>query len=276
MRFGRSVLRFAPSGRVRPLSWLDRGSRSTGSSSLIDSRCSTLIRALTSATPSWSSLEPPAGLSAAPCWPPGPVRRHTRDAVCAAPLTTRRRSSGLDGLEGIPIRRFLHPPLPRGGPALSMLGGRPGLRRPHPDGAHARSRPARRPSRPALPGRLGALRLARGGGGPRPGDVRRVLARPRFLRHEDDLGYLLRTLRNTFLTQRRNESRRLRPGPLPDQLDWSPIRVRATRMPRSRPPRSMRRSPRSRRTSATRSSRSMSPVSRTRRPPAPSAFPRAL
>ena len=47
----------------------------------------------------------------------------------------------------------------------------------------------------------------------------RVLARPRFLRHEDDLGYLLRTLRNTFLTLRRNESRRLRPGPLPDQLD---------------------------------------------------------
>ena len=50
----------------------------------------------------------------------------------------------------------------------------------------------------------------------------RVLARPRFLRHEDDLGYLLRTLRNTFLTQRRNESRRLRPGPLPDELDLVP------------------------------------------------------
>ena len=47
----------------------------------------------------------------------------------------------------------------------------------------------------------------------------RVLARPRFLRREDDLGYLLRALRNTFLTQRRNESRRLRPGPLPDELD---------------------------------------------------------
>jgi RNA polymerase sigma-70 factor (ECF subfamily) len=47
----------------------------------------------------------------------------------------------------------------------------------------------------------------------------RVLARPRLLRNEDDLGYLLRTLRNTFLTQKRNESRRLRPGPLPDQLD---------------------------------------------------------
>jgi RNA polymerase sigma-70 factor (ECF subfamily) len=47
----------------------------------------------------------------------------------------------------------------------------------------------------------------------------RVLARPRLLRHEDDLGYLLRTLRNTFLTQKRTESRRLRPGPLPEQAD---------------------------------------------------------
>jgi RNA polymerase sigma-70 factor, ECF subfamily len=47
----------------------------------------------------------------------------------------------------------------------------------------------------------------------------RVLSRPRFLRHEDDLGYLLRALRNTFLNQKRTESRRLRPGPLPEQLD---------------------------------------------------------
>ena len=47
----------------------------------------------------------------------------------------------------------------------------------------------------------------------------RVLARPRVLRREDDLGYLLRALRNTFLTQKRTESRRLRPDPLPDQLD---------------------------------------------------------
>jgi RNA polymerase sigma-70 factor (ECF subfamily) len=47
----------------------------------------------------------------------------------------------------------------------------------------------------------------------------RVLARPRLLRSEDDLGYLLRTLRNTFLNRKRAESRRLRPGPLPDQLD---------------------------------------------------------
>src|SRR6266705_2556955 len=47
----------------------------------------------------------------------------------------------------------------------------------------------------------------------------RVLARPRFLRNEDDLGYLLRALRNTFLTQRRTASRRVRPDPLPDELD---------------------------------------------------------
>ena len=47
----------------------------------------------------------------------------------------------------------------------------------------------------------------------------RVLSRPRFLRNEDDLGYLLRALRNTFLNQKRTESRRLRPEPLPDQLD---------------------------------------------------------
>ena len=47
----------------------------------------------------------------------------------------------------------------------------------------------------------------------------RGLARPRLVRNEDDLGYLLRALRNTFLTKRRTESRRLRPAPLPDELD---------------------------------------------------------
>src|ERR1051325_550927 len=47
----------------------------------------------------------------------------------------------------------------------------------------------------------------------------RVLARARLLRHEDDLGYLLRALRNTFLNQRRTESRRPRSAPLPDELD---------------------------------------------------------
>jgi RNA polymerase sigma-70 factor (ECF subfamily) len=57
----------------------------------------------------------------------------------------------------------------------------------------------------------------------------RVLARPRLLRNDDDLGYLLRALRNTFFKQRRTESRRLRAGPLPDQLDVVPD-------PRSRGP----------------------------------------
>src|SRR5881275_1323696 len=48
----------------------------------------------------------------------------------------------------------------------------------------------------------------------------RLLAHPRLLRKEDDLGYLLRALRNTFLNQKRTESRRLRTAPLPDeQLD---------------------------------------------------------
>ena len=50
----------------------------------------------------------------------------------------------------------------------------------------------------------------------------RLLARPRLLRKEDDLGYLLRALRNTFLNQKRSESRRLRPDPLPDRLELVP------------------------------------------------------
>jgi RNA polymerase sigma-70 factor (ECF subfamily) len=47
----------------------------------------------------------------------------------------------------------------------------------------------------------------------------RVLSRPRLLRNEDDLGYLLRSLRNTFLNERRTRSRRLSPEPLPDRMD---------------------------------------------------------
>jgi RNA polymerase sigma-70 factor (ECF subfamily) len=50
----------------------------------------------------------------------------------------------------------------------------------------------------------------------------RVLGRPRFLRNDDDLGYLLRALRNTFLNQKRSESRRLRTASLPDELDVIP------------------------------------------------------
>ena len=47
----------------------------------------------------------------------------------------------------------------------------------------------------------------------------RVLSRPRFIRNEDDLGYLLRALRNTFLNRKRSERARLQPAPLPDDLD---------------------------------------------------------
>ena len=45
----------------------------------------------------------------------------------------------------------------------------------------------------------------------------RVLAKPRLLRREDDLAYLLRAMRNVFLTQRRTESRRPRTSPLPEE-----------------------------------------------------------
>ena len=68
-------------------------------------------------------------------------------------------------------------------------------------------------------GPLGALRLREDAEDLVQETYARVLARPRLLRNEDDLGYLLRALRNTFLTQKRTESRRLRPGPLPEQLD---------------------------------------------------------
>jgi RNA polymerase sigma-70 factor, ECF subfamily len=47
----------------------------------------------------------------------------------------------------------------------------------------------------------------------------RLLARPRLIRRDDDLAYLLQALRNTFIGQKRTERRRLRPGPLPEQLD---------------------------------------------------------
>ena len=47
----------------------------------------------------------------------------------------------------------------------------------------------------------------------------RVLRKPRLLRSDDDLGYLLRVLRNTYFSSRRAASRRLRPDPLPEELD---------------------------------------------------------
>jgi RNA polymerase sigma-70 factor (ECF subfamily) len=50
----------------------------------------------------------------------------------------------------------------------------------------------------------------------------RVLAKPRWLRSEDDLGYLLRVLRNTHYSRLRAAGRRVRPEPLPEELDRLP------------------------------------------------------
>jgi RNA polymerase sigma-70 factor, ECF subfamily len=47
----------------------------------------------------------------------------------------------------------------------------------------------------------------------------RILQKPRMLRSDDDLGYLLRVLRNTHFSRLRAAARRPRPDPLPDELD---------------------------------------------------------
>ena len=88
----------------------------------------------------------------------------------------------------------------------------------------------------------------------------RVLARPRFLRHDDDLGYLLRVLRNTFLNRLRTQKRRPTPLELDDERD-AIGRARRPAPPRGRAGglrAAGRRSPRCPTTSATRSSRSTS------------------
>jgi RNA polymerase sigma-70 factor, ECF subfamily len=46
----------------------------------------------------------------------------------------------------------------------------------------------------------------------------RVLLKPRWLHAEDDIGYLLRVLRNTFVSSRRTAARRPLTNPLPDDL----------------------------------------------------------
>src|SRR5437764_3111810 len=47
----------------------------------------------------------------------------------------------------------------------------------------------------------------------------KVLRKPRLLRSDDDLGYLLRVMRNTYFSAHRTASRRPRTEPLPDQLE---------------------------------------------------------
>jgi len=46
----------------------------------------------------------------------------------------------------------------------------------------------------------------------------RVLRRPRLVRHDDDLGYLYRTLRNTYFNARRTASRRPQVGAQLDDM----------------------------------------------------------
>jgi RNA polymerase sigma-70 factor, ECF subfamily len=47
----------------------------------------------------------------------------------------------------------------------------------------------------------------------------RVLQKPRMLRSDEDIGYLLRVLRNTHFSRLRAAARRPRADPLPDELD---------------------------------------------------------
>jgi RNA polymerase sigma-70 factor, ECF subfamily len=47
----------------------------------------------------------------------------------------------------------------------------------------------------------------------------RVLAKPRLLRNDDDLGYLLRVLRNTFVSRHRAAMRRPQSTPMPEELE---------------------------------------------------------
>ncbi len=57
----------------------------------------------------------------------------------------------------------------------------------------------------------------------------RVLARPRWLRSGDDLGYLMRVLRNTMISRRRDEGRRIRTVGFPE--DGDPIDTRGDARP---------------------------------------------
>jgi RNA polymerase sigma-70 factor (ECF subfamily) len=60
----------------------------------------------------------------------------------------------------------------------------------------------------------------------------RVLRKPRILRSEDDLGYLLRVLRNTFISTRRTAARRPQATAPPEALDL--IEDRSSAQPEAR------------------------------------------
>jgi RNA polymerase sigma-70 factor (ECF subfamily) len=60
----------------------------------------------------------------------------------------------------------------------------------------------------------------------------RVLQKPRILRSDDDLGYLLRVLRNTFISMRRAQSRRPQASGPPEVLEF--VEDRAAVQPHDR------------------------------------------
>jgi RNA polymerase sigma-70 factor (ECF subfamily) len=53
----------------------------------------------------------------------------------------------------------------------------------------------------------------------------KVLAKPRFLRNGDDLGYLLRVLRNTFYSSHRSAQRRPQTAVMPEDFEPADIRT---------------------------------------------------
>jgi RNA polymerase sigma-70 factor, ECF subfamily len=57
----------------------------------------------------------------------------------------------------------------------------------------------------------------------------KVLAKPRFLRNDDDLGYLLRVLRNTFVSRHRTAMRRPQATAMPEELE--PVDVSSATRP---------------------------------------------
>src|SRR5438270_6466873 len=56
----------------------------------------------------------------------------------------------------------------------------------------------------------------------------RVLRRPRWVRSEDDIGYLLRVLRNTFISQYRAAARRPRTTELPEHVELGDPRTHSS------------------------------------------------
>jgi len=60
----------------------------------------------------------------------------------------------------------------------------------------------------------------------------RVLRKPRILQSDDDLGYLLRVLRNTFFSSRRTAHRRPQTTPFPDDVEF--VEDRAALQPETR------------------------------------------